>query len=212
VIEPRLDAVAVAVVVLVVRLVGLVGRDDHRAGLFVEDRHRDDADVAGLALAAGVAGLDRREAERGDVLERGAPAVDRDRAVGRHDVAALVGVAVLAVDHVEAVDRDHRLDPLRGGVGDADRVGAVGGAAHVVAALVEERVHHVAPVADDLDRVRRADRVGRDRDGHQRPGRRGGDAVGVGGAAGTSEQRGGEQGASEEASHAPYDGPPPRSI
>src|SRR5262249_50487975 len=135
VVAARVDVVAPVVTVLDLRLDDL---DIGRRRLLFEDRDGDHADVARLALLAGVRVVDRREAERRDIGERGAETLDARLAERGHDVPALAEVATFAIDHVETVDRDNRFDAIAGRVGDANRVATTVVALHVVAAL--ERV------------------------------------------------------------------------
>src|SRR5690606_29642235 len=119
----------------------------------VEHRHADDADVAGLALEAGVRVSDRAEPEGRDGVARGAEALDEQGVVGIDDVAALPWVGGLAVDHVETVDRDDRLDAPAGGVVEPDAVALAGLADHVEAAILAEGLEGVAIAVDELEGV-----------------------------------------------------------
>ena len=139
----HLAATTVEIVAVVVRSrIGARdgGRDDLLLDrrVLLEDRGGDHADVARLALLPGVRVVDRREPERRDVGLRGPEPLDADLATGRHDVPALAQIPVLAIDHVEAVDRDHRLDAACGRVRDPDRVAFAGVALDVEPVLLRE--------------------------------------------------------------------------
>ncbi|MEZ4364757.1 MAG: serine/threonine-protein kinase [Kofleriaceae bacterium] len=168
--------------------------------LLGEHRHRDHADVARLALATGVGGIDRREPEGRHLLGRGAEALDAQVAARRHDVAALAEIAVLAVDRVEAVDGDHRLDAGVGRVGDPDGVALALGAEHVGPIAQPLGVDRAAVLAHDRDLVRRARGQARlgDQDELPRRHRQVSEALGVSRAAGAdaraATRRGGDRG------------------
>lgn len=82
----------------------------------------NDADVAVVARPSCVGIVDGCKSKRGDSVEGGAPPVDHDVTEGRDDVTPLGEARRLAINGIEPVDRDHRLEARRRRVYDVDAI------------------------------------------------------------------------------------------
>src|SRR5262245_6068453 len=120
--------------------------------LLVEQREPDHADVARLAmLLVGIRALNRAEPKRSDRIHALPEAVDLELAMGVDDVAPLREGGGLAVEHVEAVDREDALEAVRRVVLDDNRIALARVANHDLPASGDERAEEAPALVLEAD-------------------------------------------------------------